>query len=94
MTPATRQWIEAEFSKINFIMEAMWANLAAIHGASPQQVEALGDALHRQFVTLPGSTPSGSAAPANDTPVRDLAAARLQTFFAGVRARVEKFPAP
>lgn len=81
--------IAAELTKLNFLLEALWANVALNHGASPDDVDALGAELLRQFSTLPAQSTAAQPEPANDTDLRDLAAQRLQTFFRRLRARVE-----
>lgn len=81
--------IGAELTKLNFLLEALWANVALNHGASPDEIDVLGAELLRQFSTLPAQSTAARPGPANDTDLRDLAALRLQTFFRRLRARVE-----
>lgn len=83
------EWIEAEFTKINFLLEALWAHALVSHGASPPDVDALAKELQRQMLTLPGTLSSGGPAPANDEIVTEMAAARMARFFDGVQARVK-----
>ena len=92
MDHADLRWIEAEFTKINFVLEALWANALISHGASPPEVDALAAELRRQMLTLPGTLSTGGPAPANDEPVTELAADRMAMFFQGVRRRVETLP--
>lgn len=89
MNHAELRWIEAEFTKINFVLEALWANALISHGVSPPEVDALARELRRQMLTLPGTLSTGGPAPANDEPVTGLAADRMGMFFQGVRRRIE-----
>ena len=94
MEPETEAFILAEFSKINFVLEALWANVLLNNGATPDGVDRLRDDLLRQFTTLPATSSNGGPAPANETTASDLAAKRIETFFGHVRARIQSVQAP
>lgn len=88
MDDATLVAIEAELTKINFLLEALWTHELVSHGYSPGAAGDLGEELLRQFQELPATLSRGGPAAANDTAVRDAAAQGIARLFAGVRARV------
>ena len=94
MDLSLEQFIEAEFTKINFVLEALWANVMVNHGASPKDVDELRDILLRQFRELPATNLQGEQVPPSSSPVSKAAAVRIETFFAHVRKRVETAHGP
>lgn len=88
MNETALQYIEAELTAINYLLEALWTHELVSHGYGPDDADGLGQELERQFRQLPATQSDGRPAPANDTPVRELAAARVARVFEGVRLRI------
>lgn len=90
MSELNADMVEAELTKINFILENLFAMVTVSHGATLQQFDGIAAEGMRQFCEMPGQTNTGAPAPANDEIVSDLAAERLATFFRRVRHRLEQ----
>lgn len=85
MDRQSRDFIEAEFTAINFLLQNLYAIVLKAHGASPDDLDAFSDEMLRQFETLPSTGGED-----DETHVlRETAANRIATFLAHVRARLE-----
>lgn len=84
--------LSAELSKINFLLENLWAMILQQHGATPEEVSGLADEACRQFETLAGTRHGGDFAEGEAAVVREIGGQRLAMFFAGVQARLLSIP--
>lgn len=77
-----------ELSKINFLLENMYAVSLRDHGAGPEDVDDLSDEMCRQAL-LPATIYGADQGPEHLQQFQELLGHRLAMFFAGVRKRLE-----
>lgn len=86
--PTDELVLMTELSKINFLLENLYARTLVNHGYCPDDVEDLADEMCRQ-AQLPG-TRYGSVDEEFEAEQRDLLEQRLAMFFSQVRDRVKQ----
>ena len=79
----------AELSKINFLLENLYALTLHRLGASHDEIPDLADEMARQF-DLPGSVHGSGEDAAELAAIHDLASHRLTMFLSGVRDRLRQ----
>jgi len=85
------EWMRAfeiEVSKINFLLENLYAINFRDHGADPSDVDDVSDELCRQAL-LPPTTYGKGADPEYMQQFQEMLSHRIAMFFAKVRQRVE-----
>ncbi len=86
--------ISVELSKINFVLENLYALTLHRFGASADDVDDLADEMRRQFTELPATTYGEQQSPEAEAEWRERGGDRLDRFFAGVRHRIQQAPDP
>lgn len=76
-----------ELSKINFLLENLYALVFRELGADPEDIDGVADEMRRQ-ISLPASTYGGAPTQEELRQFQEIAAQRLDMFFAGVRSRL------
>ncbi|WP_419808364.1 hypothetical protein [Sphingomonas sp.] len=76
----------AELSKINFLLENLYALVLRDMGAGAEHVAGIADEMRRQLTDLPADV-HGSG-PADTDQLQEVAAQRLDMFWARVRDRL------
>lgn len=84
--------IEAEISKINFLLENLWATHLRDAGVSHEDVPQLADELSRQALLPAGQYGGGDEA--SVARQQDLVAHRIQMFFVAIRDRLRQVQEP
>lgn len=84
-----RVTLGAELSKINFLLENLYALTLRNMGASHEEIPDLADQMARQF-ELPGGVYGREEDAAELAAIHELASHRLTMFFSGVRDRLRQ----
>lgn len=90
------EWMRAfeiEVSKINFLLENLYALRFNDHGASPTDVDDFSDEVCRQAM-LPATNYGPGQDPEYMQQFQEMLAHRAAMFFAGVRKRVASVQSP
>jgi len=82
-----REEIEAEISKINFLLENLYAVSMRDHDLSPADVDGVAEELCRQ-AALPGTQWGPERSPEEQMRQQERVVLRIAMFFAGVRKRL------
>ncbi len=83
--------VDVELSKINFLLEILFAVVLRNDGIDPDGVAALADEVRRQATELPQTTYGQEPTEQQRLQHTELLAQRLDMFFSGVRYRVQSF---
>lgn len=83
-----RTEIEAEISKINFLLGNLYAVSMRDHGLTPSDVDGVADEMCRQCESLAATSWGQELSPEELQRQQDLVSHRIAMFFAGVRERL------
>lgn len=86
--------VSLEISKINFLLENLYAITFRDHGADADDVHRIADEMRRQFTELPASAYGWSPTPEELRQYAEAAAQRMDLFFAAVRDRLRSAQEP
>jgi len=85
------QPLSVELSKINFLLENLYAMTLKNHGAALSDIDDLADEMSRQAM-LPPTIYGSAPAPTEIQAAQEMLAHRLAMFFAGVKDRHKQLP--
>ncbi|MCW1432027.1 hypothetical protein [Novosphingobium sp. JCM 18896] len=88
----TRIFLNAEISKINFLLENLYAVALRDRGAAADDVPGLAEALLHQ-ASQPGTSYGESGGEEEEVAIRELAQHRIAMFFSGVQERLRSHEA-
>ncbi|MGE4321951.1 MAG: hypothetical protein AB7E60_02855 [Sphingobium sp.] len=81
--------VEAEISKINFLLENIYAVSMRSHGASPSDVDGISDEMCRQCEQNAGTSYGADLSREEMQRQQEMLSHRIAMFFSGVRERLQ-----